>query len=597
MSPATLPEILLRRVQLTPSTEAYRQVDAARGSWISFTWGDFAERVREFAAAIHREGLAAGERIAILVPNGVEHLCMDQAALSLGLVPVPMHVIDQPESLAYVLGDCGASLLFIHSAERWEALEPFGPSLPRLKRVVYLNESGHSRGIARSLAEWLAGGESGAPDTLVRPLSPAPTDIAAIVYTSGTTGRPKGVMLSHRNVVSNVYAVLASVPVYESDIFLSFLPLSHTLERTAGYYLPMAAGAAVAFARSVQTLASDLVTVRPTVLISVPRIYERAYTAIRESLARRPVSRAVFDLAVRIGWTRFRRIGRDAQRATFVERWLWPFLDRKAGAQVRGRFGGRLRAAVTGGAPIPSSVERTFLALGVPLLQGYGLTESSPVVACNRPDDIEPGSVGPPLSGVEVRIAAQNELLVRGPNVMLGYWQRPEDTAQVLDRDGWLHTGDQASLERGRLYIRGRIKDIIVTSTGEKIAPADLESAIGNDGLFEQVMVLGEGRPFLAAVAVLNREQWVESAKRLGLNPEDPKSLSSRSALDWALERIGRAVSAFPGYAKPRALILSLEPWTIDAGLVTPTLKPKRAALEKRFASEIAALYRGHVIP
>lgn len=597
MIPATLPEILLRRAALTPGAEAYRQFDAARGLWISCTWHEFAQRTRRFAAALHREGLAAGERVALLVPNGIEHLCMDQAALSLGLVPVPMHVIDQPESRAYVLNDSGASLLFIHSAAQWLALEPYASQFPRLKRVVCLSGSGPGGGgIARSLGDWLADGKDGAADIAVEPCSPAAEDLAAIVYTSGTTGRAKGVMLSHRNVVSNVFAVLAHVPVYENDIFLSFLPLSHTLERTAGYYLPMAAGATVAFARSVQTLAADFAAIRPTVLISVPRIYERAYAAIRESLVRRPLGRTMFGLAVRIGWRRFRRSDRGPKRPALNERWLWPLLDREVASQVRARFGGRLRAAVTGGAPIPAAVERTFLALGVPLLSGYGLTESSPVIACSQPGNVEPGSVGSPLSGVQVRIGAQNELLVRGPNVMLGYWQRPEDTRRVLDADGWLHTGDQGSMEHGLLYIRGRIKDIIVTSTGEKIAPGDLESAILGDSLFEQVMVLGEGRPFLAAIVVLNRQQWAKEAHKLGIDPTDPKSLHSISALDWVLERASRAVRSFPAYARPRAVVLSTEPWSIDAGLLTPTLKPKRAELEKRFGREIAGIYRGHTV-
>jgi long-chain acyl-CoA synthetase len=598
MIPATLPELRLRRMQLTPAAEAYRQYDPERGTWVSVTWRDFEQRVREFGEALRREPLPAGARIAILVPNSVEHLCMDQAALSLGLVPVPMHMIDQPESLAYVLGDSGASFLFTDSAAHWQALEPLASQFPGLKRVVYLTGSVPARdGIGRSLADWLEGAQSGAAEAGAGPFRPpTPTDLAAIVYTSGTTGRPKGVMLSHRNVVSNVYAVLGQVPVYESDVFLSFLPLSHTLERTAGYYLPMAAGATVAFARSVQTLVSDLVTVRPTVLISVPRIYERAYTAIRESLANRPLSRAAFALAVRIGWRRFLRSSRKPKRLTLIERWLWPLLDRRIASQVRERFGGRLRAAVTGGAPIQPSVERTFLALGLPLLEGYGLTESSPVVACNRLGEAELGSVGPPLSGVEVRIGDRDELLVRGPSVMLGYWRRSEDTARVLDPEGWLHTGDQASIEHGRLYIRGRIKDIIVTSTGEKIAPADLESAILGDPLFEQVMVIGEGRSFLAALAVLNREHWIEEANRLGLDPTDARSLRARATLDWALERIGHAVRSFPGYAKPRAVVLSLEPWTVDNGLMTPTLKPKRPGVENRFAAEIAELYLGHTV-
>jgi long-chain acyl-CoA synthetase len=344
----------------------------------------------------------------------------------------------------------------------------------------------------------------------------------------------------------------------------------------------------------VQTLASDLISVRPTVLISVPRIYERAYAAIREAFAHRPLARAAFALAVRVGWRRYRRLDRDPKRSTLVDRALWPTLDRRIASLVRARFGGRLRAAVTGGAPIRPAIARTFRALGVPILQGYGLTESSPVVACDRPGDTDLDAVGTPLPGVELKIGERDELLVRGPSVMLGYWGRPQDTARALEPEGWLHTGDQASIEGGRLRIRGRIKDILVTSTGEKIAPSDLESAILADPAFEQVMVFGEGKSYLGALVVLNRERWALLAEKLRLSAADPASLRSQDALEWALDRIGHAVSGFPGYARPRAVVLSVEPWTVDAGLMTPTLKPKRQALERRFAPEIARLYSGH---
>jgi len=241
-------------------------------------------------------------------------------------------------------------------------------------------------------------------------------------------------------------------------------------------------------------------------------------------------------------------------------------------------------------------IARTFLALGLPLLQGYGMTESAPVVSCNVPEDNDPSSVGRPLPDVEVRLGERDELLVRGPNVMPGYWQRPEETAQALDAEGWLHTGDQARVKDGRLYISGRIKDIIVTSTGEKIAPADIEAAIEVDPVFEQAWVIGEGRPYVAALVVLNRSAWKREAVRLGLNPEDPASLRSQRALEWALERIAAAVRAWPRYAHPRVAWLTLDPWTVGAGQLTPTLKLKRNALATRFESEIAELYRGHTV-
>jgi len=591
--PASLAELLRSRVRRTPEREAYRQFDTATGRWVSYSWAEIGRRVSAWRRALRAEALAPGERVAVLVANSIEHVCMDQAALALGLVPVPMHVIDNPDSLAYVLSDSGAAVLCVETAERWQALAPLAARFADLRRVVHLSGAS-TGGIACSLTEWLARGTE-MPADEDEPGVPAADALAAIVYTSGTTGRPKGVMLSHHNVLANVYAVLARLPLFVDDVFLSFLPLSHTLERTAGYYLPIAAGATVAFARSVALLMEDLLTVRPTVLVSVPRIYERAHVAVRAAVEDRPLARTLLEAAVRLGWRRFERSsGGSAPRAGPIERLLGRLLDARVGAQVRARFGGRVRAAVTGGAAIPPGVAHTFLGLGLPLLQGYGMTESAPVVACNTPDDNDPGSVGRPLPGVEVRIGERDELLVRGPNVMRGYWHRPEETAAVLEADGWLHTGDQARLVNGRLYLSGRIKDIIVTSTGEKIAPADLESAIVADPLFDQAMVVGEARPYVAALVVLNPDAWQRQASRLGLDPRDPASLRASAAQQWALERIGEAVRAWPAYARPRVAWLSLEPWTIGAGLLTPTLKLKRPAIEARLAAEIAALYSGH---
>ena len=506
---------------------------------------------------------------------------------------MPLHVIDNPESLAYVIADSGASLLLVNSPERWAALAPYQLRFPNLKRVVYLRGPGETApaGISLPLDAWLTDAER-QPLPADRPVTP--DSLAAIVYTSGTTGPPKGVMLSHRNVISNVNASMAAVRVRDDDLFLSFLPLSHTFERTVGYYLPIAAGASVAFARSVPLLMADLAAIRPTILVSVPRIYERAYAALKESVDRHRVSRQLFALTVGIGWRRFEHSQGRLPRPPLLARMLWPLLDRLVASPVRARFGGRLRGAVTGGAAMAPDIARPFLALGVPLLQGYGMTESSPVIACNTLEDNEPASVGRALRGVAVRIGENEELLARGENVMLGYWQRPEETVRARDPDGWLHTGDQARLDGGRIYIKGRLKDIIVTSTGEKIAPADLEAAITSDPLFDQAMVIGEQRPYLATLVVVNSAKWAQQAHDLGLNPDNESDLHSEPARRSVLERIRAALQAFPSHATPRAVFLSKEPWTVANGLITPTLKPKRAAIEARYAAEIAELYRGH---
>lgn len=572
-----------------------------------------AERISRWRSALLLEKLPSGARVAILVPNCIEHVCMDQAALSLGLVPVPLHVVDNPGNLAFVIGDCGASVLLVDSRARWSALTPFTEQMAGLRRVLLLeNGDGAPAGGAASgaagvrvalITEWLdaasparesAERKPAEGESAKRESSGDPNEIAAIVYTSGTTGRPKGVMLTHQNILSNVYAILATMDVHDDDILLSFLPLSHTLERTVGYYLPIAAGATVAFARSVALLMDDLQIVRPTLLISVPRVYERAYAVLRETIDRRLVTRWLFAAAVNLGWRQFEHSQGRASQLPPALRLALRLLDRLIGRPVRQRFGGRLRVAVTGGAAVPSDVARPLMALGLPLVQGYGMTESSPVIATNTLRDNDPSTVGRPILGCEVRIGQQDELLARSKSIMLGYWHRPEESQKVLDADGWLHTGDQAEIVGGRVRIKGRIKDIIVTSTGEKVSPVDLEAAIASDPVFEQVMVLGERRPYICVLIVLNRARWQTQAAELALDPKSVPDVQSEPAKQWALKRVAQLARSFPSYATPRAVFLSLEPWTVANGLITPTLKPKRAAIASFYDKEIAALYQGH---
>lgn len=588
----TLPELFAWRVAISPDQTAYQRFDADHALWRNLSWREVDAEVSRWRRALLAHRLEPGARVGILVPNGLEHVCLDQAALSLGLVPVPMHAVDNPDSIAYILHDSEAALLLLDSAERWRDIAAAGGITPALQRVIALDAGAESNdALVISLDAWLAAAGPDDAGAARAPSRASPEALAALVYTSGTTGRPKGVMLSHRNVVANIQALLQRFALTERDVLLSFLPLSHTFERTAGYYLPIAAGARVAWARSVAVLSEDLVTVRPTVLVSVPRIYERIHARVLETMrGRGALARTLLRWTEALGWCRFRAAQRHAT-PSLGERLAWAMLRPLVADKVLAAFGGRLRMAIAGGAPLGANIARFFLGMGLDLLQGYGMTESSPVVSANTPEDNEPVSVGRPLPGVQVRIGQHDELLVAGPNIMQGYWKRPEDTRRVLEPDGWLHTGDQARITDGRLYIVGRIKDIIVTSTGEKIAPGDLEQAIQNDPLFAQVLVVGEQRPFLAVLAVVDPAIWEREAKGLGLDPAAPDALHSEAARRMALARIAAQVKSFPSYATPKVVFLSAEPWTIDAGLMTPTLKLKRPALMERFAAEIAAIY------
>jgi long-chain acyl-CoA synthetase len=592
----TLPQLFAWRVAATPRAAAYRQFDAGSGAWASIGWAECGQRVGRWRRALAALGLAPGARVAILLPNGIDAVCVDLAALQGGFVPVPMHALDNPASIGYILADSDALVLVAASETQWRAVASVAPPLPALRQVIVAQrEMGAPRegeGVpVLELAAWLA---AAGPEAAEVAAAPADNDLAAIVYTSGTTGKPKGVMLSHGNVLSNVAAALARVAPREDDLFLSFLPLSHTFERTAGYYLPMAAGSCVAYVRSVAQLAEDMLTQRPTILISVPRIYERVLAKLQEMLAGSKAKARLFETAQAVGWRRFCRrqgLAVPGPSSPLLDALSWPLLDRLVGHPLRARFGGRLRIAVSGGAPLSPPVARCFLGLGVPVLQGYGMTETSPVVAVNTPDDNDPATVGRALPGVEVRIGEDKELLVRGPNVMRGYWKRPQDTDRTFV-DGWLRTGDQAAIEGGRIRIIGRVKEIIVTSTGEKIAPVDLELAITADPLFEQAYVFGDERPFIACVVVLGGGPWARLAASLSLDAAAPASLETSAARGAALERIAALTRGFPYYAQPRAVLLTLQPWSLENGLLTPTLKLKRANLAAHFATPIDALYR-----
>ena len=601
----TLPQLLAYRVAHTPDAQAYRAFDPTTHDWVHLTWKQAAQRVAQWAQAMVATQLPTAARVAILLPNGLNAMCADQSTLATGCVPVPLHAIDNPGSIAYILADCEASMLIVGQAEHWENIRAIGTEFPALRAVVIVDEDGADSACAAStdgpavgtLAQWLAAGEQAAE--LPAPTPPGPEDLAALVYTSGTTGKPKGVMLTHRNVVSDVKAVLQRIVPTVDDVFLSFLPLSHTFERTGGYYLPIAAGSCVAYARSVPLLAEDLKTVRPTVLVSVPRIYERVHAKLLEKLSPTPWKMQLYEAAQNKGWARFcvaqglpAPQADDNKAAGWMAALPWPLLQALVAKPLLAQFGGRVRVAVSGGAPLSPTIAKCFLGLGLHLVQGYGMTETAPVVSANSPDDNDPACVGRALPGVEVRIGDNRELQVRGPIVMKGYWNRPEDTAKILSPDGWLGTGDQAEIINGRIYIRGRIKEIIVTSTGEKVPPGDLELAVLADPALEQAFVVGENRPFIACVAVIKHDEWQRLAADLGLNPQEATSLHHPSVQRAVLARIEKNTASFPRYAVPRAVHLTLEPWTIENTFMTPTLKLKRNNLMLHFAQAIEGMYQ-----
>jgi len=587
----TLCGLFRARVAATPDQVAYRQFDETRDSWVSFTWAQVAAEVARWQAALVKEGLVPGDRVAVMLKNSVEWVIFDQAALALGLVTVPLYLDDRPESAAYILNHSGAKLLLVEGKFQHRKLAGIAGSATTLQHIVSLTapETGLVNWSTRFVvaADWLAAA-AGTP----LPERHLTSDLlASIVYTSGTTGRPKGVMLTHENLLWNAFYASQCADFDPHEVFLSFLPMSHTLERTGGYYLPMLVGAEVAYARSIAQLAQDLQAIRPTILISVPRIYERVYSRIQDSLEKKGgLAKLVFRLAVRVGWRRFERSQGRARWSP--ELLLWPLLDKRVARNVTEKLGGRLRLAISGGAALSPEIARVFIGLGVPIIQGYGLTETSPVVCVNRPESNVPSSIGPSLPDVEVKIGANDELLTRSRCVMRGYWQDEAATRAMIDNEGWLHTGDQATLDAwGHYHITGRLKDIIVLSNGEKVSPTDMESAILLDPLFEQAMIVGEGRPYLAALTVLNADHWQEFAARLHVDPGHPGILRDPRVLKALTQRVAHHLKHFPGYAQIRRLHPELQPWTVDDGLLTPTLKVKRDQVLDRYRAAVEAMY------
>ena len=566
-----IPDLLAINEKVRPNKVAYRQFDDKSKTWISVTWKEFADMVRSWRKAFTASGLSKGDHAAVLLPNSITATACDLSILSQGMVPVPLHAVDTPSSSAFILNNSEAKILFVPRTLRWNAMLNAQKEYPYLKLVVTTGNdaegaSEDSPVPVVNLSDWLKQGEN----TDLKEVSIDPDDLAAIVYTSGTTGKPKGVMLTHDNVLSNVKSFSQVIDVGSDDVFLSFLPFSHTFERTVTFYFTLFLGAEVGFARSVLKLAEDLKIIRPTIFVAVPRVFEQFHSRIKASLqSKGSIAATLADQAEMIGWRRFCRrngLAVPSSSASWLDSFIWPMLESRIVLPIRDVFGGRLRIAIAGGAALNNAIGRFYNAMGVELRQGYGLTETSPVISVNRENCNNPVTVGQPIPGLQIRLGDIEELQVKGPTVMKGYWKRPDATAEVFTEDGWFRTGDQADLsDAGRIRIKGRIKEIIVTSTGEKIPPTDMELAIQTDPLFEQVMVVGEARPFITALAVVNEAEWEKFAKEFNVNPSDDRMLMRRDIRMAALKRLKKAASRFPQYGIPRNIRLLKEHWTVDS--------------------------------
>jgi len=586
-SVGTLDGLFRERVKRSPDNVAYRHFDLKLKLWQDITWSQAALQTAKFQAALKQDGLKPGDRVSMMLRNSPNWVHFEQAALGLGLVVVPLYTNDRIDNVAYVLQDAGVKVLLLEGIEQLQELQKIESQCDGLVRILSVDACKHYNQFNRlkTLEEWTEPHTNINADSLIS--EPCDSNsLATIVYTSGTTGRPKGVMLSHNNILNNARAGVKSVDIFAEDVFLSFLPLSHMLERSIGYYIPMTCGSTMAFARSVQDLGEDLLTIRPTVLISVPRIYERVYAKIMAQLEKKsPFAQKLFHKAVAAGWQ-----GASTGHAPLS----WMLLKPLVANKVMTKLGGRLRIAICGGAALSTPVAKVFIGLGLNLLQGYGLTETSPVLAVNKLNRNDPKTVGEALEGIETKIGDKDELLVKGHCNMLGYWNNPAATESMIDSDGWLHTGDKVKIEDGIISITGRIKEIIVLSNGEKVPPNDMEMAISIDPTFEQVLILGEAKPYLSALLVLSNDHLKLLCGKLDLDSDDSGITRNDALLKHLKQTISDLLHEFPGYAQIKKISVCTDAWTVENGLMTPTLKLKRMRIMEKYQNKVELLYDGH---
>jgi long-chain acyl-CoA synthetase len=563
------------------------------GRYQPISWSAAARDVRRLALGIRSLGIRRGERVGLVAENRPGWIIADLAIMSAGAITVPAYVTHTIEDHRHVFANSGARAVIVSTRALSRRVLAAANQVEPLHTVIAI-EPAAGQASTVDLFSWdemLARGAEQADDTRDLVATIAPDDIACLIYTSGTGGTPKGVMTSHRNILANcrgAHRVLEVLGLGD-EVFLSFLPLSHSYEHTAGMMFPISLGAQIYFAEGADTLAINMLEARPTIMTAVPRLYETLHHRIRLGVERKGgVAHKMFDRAVAIGRKRVL-----SQAPSLGERLLDPVLDRVVRAKLRRRFGGRLKAMVSGGAPLNPEIGRFFLALGITLLQGYGQTEAGPVISCNSPARIKIDTVGPPIDGVRVRIAEDGEILVAGDNVMKGYWNDPEATAQALE-DGWLHTGDVGLIDDdGCLRITDRKRDFIKTSAGEMISPARIEGYLTLEPEIAQVMVFGDRHPYLVAVLVPDPD-FVAGYATQDASAADLVALAADPGFTKAVgAAVGRVNQTLSPIERVRRFIIAAEPFTIANGQMTPTLKIKRHVIREVYGRAFDALYDG----
>ena len=597
MAANTLAQMFLNTVKEHGSKTAL--MTKVEGQYQGFSYQEFGERVKNFALGLASLGIKKGDRIALLSENRPEWAISDLAILSLGMINVPIYPSLIPKQIEYILNDSEAKVIITSKSDQTSKITEIMKDLPVLKYIIYMDPPAS---ISKNMLSYSEVSEKGQKfekentDFYASSVASNKADDACgIIYTSGTTGNPKGVVLTHNNILSNVQGAVATLKIGPEDTFLSFLPLCHVFERMAGHFCPISVGATIAYAESIDTVAQNLGEVKPTIMTSVPRFFEKMYNRVLENAAAGGAAKKkIFNWALKTG-DKYNKVQGKKKVGGFLQ-FKHNLATKLVFSKLQERVGGRLRFFASGGAPLPKEIGEFFHRAGIKILEGYGLTESSPVIAVNLEEKFKFGTVGPALKagGVELKIAEDGEVLTRGPHVMKEYYKKPAETKEVIDDDGWLHTGDIGFLdEDGYLTITDRKKNIIVTSGGKNIAPAPIENIMSTSPLIEQLLVIGDKRKFISALIVPNLEMIKNYAEENNIQYKNEDDLVQNQKINQLISNeITRLSVDLARYEQIKAFRLLPRLFTIEEGELTPTLKIKRKVVEQKFADLIESMYQ-----
>lgn len=566
--------------------------------WISVSFNDAVDRAEKISAGFASIGIKKGDKVALLSTNRLEWALADYAAMFIGAILVPLYPSLLDHQVQYILNDSDAKAVIVEDEHQLKKVDSIREYLTTIEHFFVL-KSEHETSITpwQTLESLIKNGENflkSSPNYIPDSINNIQSkDIATIIYTSGTTGEPKGVVLCHKNFLTNLEDVTKLFACYPEDIFLSFLPLSHILERTAGHYFSCYHGATVAYAESIDTVAVNLLEIKPTLMVAVPRLFEKIYGRIREAVETGPpAKRKIFYWAIKVG-REYMRLKMAKQSIPGKLKFKQKLATKLVFSKLKERVGGRLRYFVSGGAPLAATIGEFFNAAGLVILEGYGLTETSPGICFNQPDAYKFGAVGLPLQSVEIKIAEDGEILTRGEHVMLGYFKKEEETKDVIDNDGWFYTGDIGFIDdEGFLVITDRKKNIIVTSGGKNIAPQPIENSLVTSSYIEQVVVIGDQRKYCTALLVPAEEAASNWAQKENLEFNKISDIFENPDYKNLIQaEIDRLTANFASYETIKKFALMPNQFTLESGEMTPSLKIKRRVVEKNYANEIDKLY------